>query len=235
MKKVLFGIFAHPDDEAFGPSAFLYHQAQNGVAVHLVTATNGEAGTNTDNVPNLGEVRLREWEESRKRIGAVSGLALHYPDGGLCNDLYLEVAEKIIDYITTTCAAYGEPTTVDILTFDHDGVSGHLDHIAMSFITTYVYLTLKKHLPKNVSVGTLRYYCLPEVAISHPNTHWIYMAKGKNPSEVDEVFDFRALTKEKQHIMNAHYSQRKDMEEVILVQQNQAPSACRCDHFRYYK
>jgi LmbE family N-acetylglucosaminyl deacetylase len=235
VKKILFGIFAHPDDEAFGPSASLYNAAQNNVDVHLVIATDGEGGTNIDNVPDLGSLRLQEWEESRERIGAKSGLALHYADGGLCNNFYLEVAQKIIDHIFEVCSDYSQELLVEFMTFDHEGVTGHLDHVALSYITTYIYLTLQKSPPPHSKIGSLRYYCLPEVMVSEPEMNWIYMAKGKKPNEIDEVFDFSNMLDIKHYIMEAHYSQRRDMEEIILVHQNLRSKGCRCDHFRYYK
>ena len=40
----LMAIFAHPDDEAFGTGGTLAKYAAEGVEVHLVTATLGEAG-----------------------------------------------------------------------------------------------------------------------------------------------------------------------------------------------
>ena len=40
----LMTVFAHPDDEAFGVGGTLARYAAEGVAVHVVTATRGEAG-----------------------------------------------------------------------------------------------------------------------------------------------------------------------------------------------
>lgn len=235
MKKVLFGIFAHPDDEAFGPSAYLYNAAKNNVDIHLILATDGEAGTNPDNDPHLRETRLKEWEESRKRIGATSGLALHYPDGGLCNDMYLEIAEKIISRITNICAQYNEPLSGSLLTFEPGGISGHLDHIAVSFITTYVFLKLQENPPPNCILQKLRYFCLPEIRNSKATTHWLYMPKGVPLSDIDEVFDFENVATTKQYIMEAHYSQRGDMKS-ILAQQNTLDQEYRFkEYFTYFK
>lgn len=44
-KLTLMAIVAHPDDEAFGTGGTLAKYAAEGVDVHLVTATRGEAGT----------------------------------------------------------------------------------------------------------------------------------------------------------------------------------------------
>jgi LmbE family N-acetylglucosaminyl deacetylase len=44
-KRVLLGVFAHPDDESFGPGATLAHYARRGVDVHVIIATDGIAGS----------------------------------------------------------------------------------------------------------------------------------------------------------------------------------------------
>ena len=43
MKKLL-AVFAHPDDEAFGPGGTLAKYAKEGVEIHLLCATRGERG-----------------------------------------------------------------------------------------------------------------------------------------------------------------------------------------------
>lgn len=235
MKKVLFGVFAHPDDESFGPSASLYNEAQNGTDVHLVLVTDGEAGTNPDNIQNLGELRIKEWQESGKLIGAKTGTALHYPDGGLNNNLYLEIAEKISDFVNQTIDTYQEDIEIEFMTFENLGITGHLDHVAVSFITTFCYLKLREKPPKQVSVGKLKYYCLPLEASPRPATHWIYMPTGKKPENVDEVFDYSDLIDKKLEIMKAHYTQKADMQAVLSSLKNFENQDCRCDYFCYFK
>ena len=44
MKKVLLSVLAHPDDESFGMGGTLAKYASEGVDVHLICATRGEAG-----------------------------------------------------------------------------------------------------------------------------------------------------------------------------------------------
>lgn len=236
MKKVLFGIFAHPDDEAFGPGASLYKAAhQDNSEVHLVLVTDGEAGTNCDNKSNLAEIRQKEWLESGKLIGATSNFALHYPDGGLSNNVYLEIADKILDHIKDTLKKYMAPLELSLMTFDHDGITGHLDHIAVSYIVTNVYLKLKELALPNVSLGHLKYYCLPHSIAPNPDNKWLYMPCGKKRSEVDEVFDYSKLKDKKLEIMKTHYSQRADMESILKMLSDPKNPACHCDHFRYFK
>jgi LmbE family N-acetylglucosaminyl deacetylase len=44
MFKTLLAVFAHPDDETFGPGGTLAKYAAEGAAVHLICATRGEVG-----------------------------------------------------------------------------------------------------------------------------------------------------------------------------------------------
>ncbi len=234
MKKVLFGIFAHPDDEAFGPSATLYKEVQAGTDVHLVLVTDGENGTNCDNRDNLAQTRIKEWRKSGELIGVTTGLPLHYPDGELSNSLYVEIAEKILVHIQNTLDSYDESVLLELMTFESSGVSGHLDHIAVSQITTFVYLKLKEAKLSGVVIGELKYFCLPDSVVGQPNINWIYMPRGRSTQEVDERIDYSDILDIKLEIMKAHYSQRQDMEQVLSTQDTNNPD-CFCDHFCYFK
>ncbi len=236
MKQLLIGIFAHPDDEAFGPSAFLHSQAESGTAVHLILVTDGESGQN-DGHKNLSEVRLQEWLESGRRIGAVSNFALHYPDGGLCNNLYLEITGKIITHITAIIAGYDEPVSVGFVTFEDRGISGHLDHIAVSFMTTYVYKKFEEKLPTNAQLDRLRYYCLPQAMIEQSNCAWLYMPAGRSEDLIDETLSYIDKIEMKHHIMRAHVSQKRDMDAIMAQWHDHAddPAVYAADHFIFYK
>lgn len=237
MKQVLIGIFAHPDDEAFGPSAYLYRQAHAGVDVHLILLTDGDAGVN-EGYADLATQRLDEWHESGKRIGVASQTALHYPDGKLCNDIYLEVASKVQEQITTILRLYTEPIQLDMLTFEQRGISGHLDHIATSFITTFVYERLKQQTNDAITVNQLLYYCLPKTTIDTTNTNWVYMPAGYEEKEIDLKHNFEDIVEKKLHIMQAHTSQKKDMDSILAretVLEGEQLIANRTDHFILYR
>lgn len=235
MKKLLFGIFAHPDDEAFGPSASLYQAAQSGTDVHLILLTDGENGNNPDEVSDLAQVRLKEWEESGALIGVKNQHALHYPDGGINNNLYLEIAEKILTAVRKVLKTYNSEVTIDFMTYEQGGITGHLDHIAASYITTFVYLKLRDNQSPRHHIQTLKYYCLPQCIAPEATTGWLYMTCGKADAHCDEIFDYTELQEVKLSIMKAHYSQRDDMR-MILDQQHATENPCRHkDHFCYFK
>jgi len=210
VKRILFGIFAHPDDEGFGPSGTLIQEVKSGTELHLICATEGEAGNNPDNLPNLGEVRRDEWQKSCDLIGASSCLQLGYPDSGLSNQYYLEIADKIKAKIQSVIDAQTEPVDLQFMTFDTTGLSGHLDHIAMSLITTFVYQTCKQNLPENVEKTGLRYFCIPYSSAPEPNTHWLYMPAGRPDDQIDETHDVSEVFEQKLKVMDSHHTQRND-------------------------
>lgn len=233
MRKLLFGIFAHPDDEAFGPSGTLYKAAQDNTEIHLILVTDGAASTNRNVNSNLAKQRLQEWRSSGALIGANSMHSLNYPDGELSNGLYLEIAEKIMAYINKELR-HDTETEIEFMTFEPSGLSGHLDHIAVSHITTYVYLKLRKTLEdKLITVGKLKYFCLPDTLAPEANTNWLYMPKGVPLDEIDEIIDISQVYEHKLRIMRTHLSQKTDMDN-ILARQAHIPDFKK-EHFIYYK
>ncbi|MDQ7028715.1 MAG: PIG-L family deacetylase, partial [Ardenticatenia bacterium] len=83
----LLGIFAHPDDESFGPGGTLAKYAREGVEVHVCTVTDGAAGSSAPDVrvpdgETLAQLRLRELECACKELGAHLHI-LGYRDSGM--------------------------------------------------------------------------------------------------------------------------------------------------------
>lgn len=216
MKRQLFGIFAHPDDEAFGPAGTLFREAHDGTEVHLICVTDGDAGINCDDCTDLGTVRLDEWRASGKLIGTASMKALHYSDSKLCNDLFHQISGEISKYVHETLDGATEKTEVEFVTFDRNGISGHLDHIAVSLMTSFVYSKLREQPPAHCQVGRLRYFCLDYD--NHPkcDTSWIFMPAGRPASQIDEIIELSDDEfAHKKEIMGAHYSQRGDMHHLL--------------------
>jgi LmbE family N-acetylglucosaminyl deacetylase len=215
MKHVLFGIFAHPDDEGFGPSGTLYKLAHGDTDVHLICLTNGAAGTNGGNHEDLGAVRLQEWHIAGELIGAKTMEHFGYKDGCLSNCVYLEIVEKIQTHIGDILRDYSGPVELEFMTFDPNGLSGHLDHIAASLITTYVYHNLKQQPPKDTSLGKLKYFCLSEKVAPDADLSWLYMPKGRPEAQIDECIDVSDVYDHKLEIMKAHTTQAQDMEMIL--------------------
>lgn len=206
MKKILFGIFAHPDDEAFGPSGTLYMETQSGAELHLITLTAGEAGMNPDNVPNLAEVRLQEWRHAGQLIGAQEMHHLGYKDGTLCNLDHLVITEQIIQLVESTVTDT-ENTEIEFISMDLNGVTGHIDHIVAARSACLAFYRLRA---KGFSMNRIRLACLPDEGLADINTDFVFMEAGRKPHEITETIDARLYLDKVYEIMHAHHTQRSD-------------------------
>src|SRR6185437_9358694 len=149
MKPVV-GVFAHPDDEVFvGPGGALAQFARQGRDTYIIVATNGEAGQKAiDDTRDLGDIRREELQKSAKILGIKEVFFLDYKDGTLSNSLYHELADKI-----QTLLERLDPEIV--ITMENRGISGHLDHVAISLIMTYVFNKMQ-------DIKELWYFCINE-------------------------------------------------------------------------
>ena len=148
MTRTLLAVFAHPDDETFGPGGTLAKYAAEGVAVHLVCATRGEVGES--DLEDLGDCEdLACQREQELRCAAdVLGLSevhfLGYQDSGMAGSSANQhpralvqadpavLAGQVADFVRRL-----QPQAV--LTFDPYGAYGHPDHIAIHRATVAAY------------------------------------------------------------------------------------------------
>lgn len=197
-KKTLVAIFAHPDDEAFGPAGTIAKLAKTH-DVYLICATRGEAGMGP--TEKLAQVRSKELRTSAKILGVKKVYFLGFTDGSLSNNLYHKIASKVEKIFKDL-----EPET--IITHEPKGISGHIDHITISMVTTYVF----KKLP---FVKTLMYYCIDKKAASHMDKYFIYFPPGYERGQVDKIVNISTVWDTKIKAMLAHTSQEKDARAVI--------------------
>ena len=210
MKRVLVGIFAHPDDESFGPSGTMLKLIQEGVDVHLLLITDGEAGTNPTDTPDLGKLRLDEWSRATELIGATSTAALHFPDGELSHSMHIAIGAALHAEVHRITESYAEPIELSVMTFDLLGLTGHLDHIAAGYLATHQFYSLKNATPEGVTMSELWYYCLSREQA--PNTEWsdYYMPIGRDKDFINRVIDISDVLERKFLVMDAHVSQIAD-------------------------
>lgn len=210
MKRVMVGIFAHPDDESFGPSGTLLKLVQDGVDVHLLLITDGEGGTNPNNAPDLGKVRLDEWSRATELIGAKTTAALHFPDGELSHGMHIAIGAALHAEMHRIIESYAEPVELSIMTFDLLGLTGHLDHIAAAYSATHQFYSLKNDTPHGVTMGELWYYCLSRDQA--PNREWndYYMPMGRDKDHLNRTIDVSDVLARKYAVIDAHVSQIHD-------------------------
>lgn len=210
MKKILFGIFAHPDDEAFGPVATLLKEVEGGTELHLITLTAGENGTNPDNLPNLGEVRIEEWKAAGALIGASSMHHLGYIDGTLNNSNHLEITVKLAEIVNDVVAARDD-VEIEFMSLDLSGYTGHIDHIVAARSACLAFYRLRE---AGLPMTRIRLACLSREEIPAINTGFVFMEPGKTPEEIDETVDGSEYTDKIHDIMKCHHTQRNDYETV---------------------
>lgn len=207
MKKIIFGIFAHPDDEAFGPVGTLLLETHRDNELHLMTLTDGAAGTNPDKLEDLGTTRLKEWRAAGALLGAHSMHHLGYRDNTLNNLDMIAAAERIEALISTTLQGTPDTVEIEFMTLDLNGYTGHIDHIVAARAACLVFYRLKEN---DNRFTRIRLACLSETEWPKQNTNWIYMEKGRHETEIDETIDARHFREEILEVMHAHYSQRGD-------------------------
>ena len=127
-------ILAHPDDESLGVGGILAKYGAEGVETYLVTATRGEKGwfgpTEENPGPKeLGKIREGELKQAAKVLGLREVTLLDYHDGELDKVDQGLLTKQLVGHIRRI-----RPHVV--VTFDHNGVYGHPDHIAATRAAT---------------------------------------------------------------------------------------------------
>ncbi|MGP1274485.1 MAG: PIG-L deacetylase family protein [Caulobacterales bacterium] len=144
---VLF-VFAHPDDEITA-NALMARAVDEGVPVHLFTATRGEAGTQYPPVvdqPHLGVVREAEARKHGFALGVASHTVLDLGDGQLRQRPFDELVERVAAEITRT-----RPSAV--VTFHPESaISLHPDHMAIGEAARRAVEALGEEAPRLVYV-----------------------------------------------------------------------------------
>jgi LmbE family N-acetylglucosaminyl deacetylase len=199
MQKIL-AIFAHPDDESFGPGGFLAKKTKTGAEVHLLCMTRGQAGNNETN-RNTSEVRTEELQTAAKILGITQVEFFDFKDGCLCNGDIAPLMKTITEKV--------ESLKPDILvTFNLNGVSGHVDHIAVASAVTKVFDETK--------IAEKLYYFTESKALSDKMQHYfIYFPHGEIREKVDEVVDISDVYDVKIAAMKAHMSQHADVDMLL--------------------
>ncbi len=141
-------VFAHPDDECYGPGGAIADYAMRGVDVHILMFTCGEAGSIgvSRELPReeLCRRRVAELEGSCKALGVRDHRIVGAPDKAVSDfpaDRGVAEVRAEIDRV--------RPQVV--LTFHHGGVSGHPDHIAVAGF-------LDRAVDDAADDGPLKYY-----------------------------------------------------------------------------
>jgi len=126
-------VLAHPDDESLACGGTLARYAAEGVDVHVVMATRGQAGRHGPGehpgTEAVGRLRESEFRAAARELDVRGVHVLGYHDGRLDQADPVEAAGRIARILRRV-----RPHVV--LTFGADGLYGHPDHIAVSQLTS---------------------------------------------------------------------------------------------------
>lgn len=196
-------IFAHPDDDAFGPSGSLAKLAKTH-DVYFLCATKGEGGENDlhNKTTPLASLRSAEVIASCKAVGGKGVHFLGFIDGTLCNGLYHQIADAVQTYVDLY-----QPTI--LMSWEPRGITGHIDHIVMSMVTHFVY-------HRSPCVKKLMLFCKSESQTrDFMNDYFIYRPPGYPRADIDEVIEVSGEWETKIKAMQCHKTQIGDMQKVL--------------------
>ena len=135
-------VFAHPDDESFGPAALLAKYARQGAQVFGLFFTRGQFGQAnvfpTPTPEELGQLRTRDLIDAATIIGFRAIDVLNYLDGSLA---YVPLPQLESDVLT----AFQRFWPNLVITFGPAGVTHHPDHIAVYRAATRAFAWARNH------------------------------------------------------------------------------------------
>jgi LmbE family N-acetylglucosaminyl deacetylase len=142
MSQRLLGVFAHPDDESFGPAGTLAVHSAAGVDVHVAVMTDGAAGTPAAGFPrgdDLALVRRRELRAAARQLGATVH-HLPYRDSGFIGDPRNDDPDAFINVdpagpVGDLVALIRRVKPDVVITHDENGGYHHPDHIRCHELT----------------------------------------------------------------------------------------------------
>lgn len=169
-QKVLLAVFAHPDDESFGPGGTLARYAAEGVQVHYLCATRGDVGEvdaamlTQNGHASTADLRTNELLCAAGILGLAGVEFLNYRDSGMSGSpenqhpesLYQADRVKLAGQVTEAIRRL-QPQVV--MTFDPFGGYGHPDHIACHYATLSAFFAAPdpRRFPAQLAAGLQPY------------------------------------------------------------------------------
>ncbi|MEK9200355.1 MAG: PIG-L deacetylase family protein [Patescibacteria group bacterium] len=191
------GVFAHPDDEAFGPGGTIAKLAKTN-DVHLICVTDGNHGEK-----GLKSIRNQELISSAKILGVKNVIFFDFADGELSNNSYHSLESQLkteLDKLT--------PKTV--ITFHPNGVSGHIDHMVVTSVIDHLF-------PKLNYLKKIMYYAMRDLERKEIGDYFVHMPAGLSKDQADEVVDVSQEWLQFVNAVRAHKSQSSDADWVLGI------------------
>jgi LmbE family N-acetylglucosaminyl deacetylase len=140
--RTVIAVFAHPDDESLACGGTLARLADAGAYVVVICASHGECGSHDGpwQDDTLGRTRAEEMREAARALGVAEVILLNHPDGDLRWSEVSEFHAELVMFLRR----YGPAA---VITFGHDGLYWHLDHVGVHERTSTAVCTLGETAP----------------------------------------------------------------------------------------
>jgi len=176
--KILY-IFAHPDDESFGPAPAMSKQRRQGHEVYLVTLTRGGATRQRFkygySIEQMGQVRREEMKDVARVLDLSGMTVLDLPDSGL-----KEMDPRDIEQVVAEQIRRIQP---DVMVTDAvHGISGFADHLVTHAVVKRVYVALREEAPY---LKRLAFHTITEDQAKRSE---FFHLTGSKPEDIDCVF-----------------------------------------------
>jgi LmbE family N-acetylglucosaminyl deacetylase len=160
----------------------------------------GEEGTPDENHVSA-QIRSKEIQEAAHILGVKRVEFLGYKDGQLDNLTMIELQE-----IYTKKIQQDQPDT--LLTFNLNGVSGHIDHITVALAATKAFRDTK--IPEKIY-----YYTTLKKFSDTMSDYFIYFPDGITEEQADETIDVSEVWETRVRAMHCHKSQIHDIKRIL--------------------
>lgn len=228
---------AHPDDETFALGGTLALYAERGVEVHLVCATNGEAGTVDpkflQGYSDISELRQAELRCAAEKLGVSELHLLGYRDSGMIgtqeNQHPEALAQADADRVSGQIVEHLRRIRPQVvITHDPSGGYGHPDHLAVHKTTVEAFRAAgdPDRYPGRGQAFTPQKLYYSTISIRYMNALiWIARLLGKDPTRwgrnqdmdlteiaanqqpIDAKINFRQVAERKREATACHASQ----------------------------
>jgi N-acetylglucosamine malate deacetylase 2 len=211
MRRSILFVFAHPDDESHWSSGIALRCHDEGVRTALITATLGGRGTTGGlcSVEELPRVREQELRDAAQVLRFDSLEILPYEDKELPNAPPDDIRRALVATIRRE-----RPSVV--VTFDPNGLTMHLDHLAISRFTS------------DAIAAAADSRWLPELGPGHVVMRLLWTAPVMPWDEgdfaprpgVDFLVDTSKWWRQRHEALSAHRTQRATLDKLYLKQPN---------------
>jgi LmbE family N-acetylglucosaminyl deacetylase len=200
-------VFAHPDDESFGPARVISKQRRQGHEVYLLTLTRGGATRQRHkfgySVDEMGEVRYKEMLDVAKTLDLTGMTVLDLPDSGLTEMDPREIEAVVAEHIEAI-----QPQVV--VTYAVHGISGFFDHLICHAVVKRAYVELRERVDylKRLAFWTIR-------AEEAAGASELFHLTGSKAEDIDVVVTVDEVDVEKQRqALDCYVTYRETIEKA---------------------